>query len=161
MSKLIKKRSVGSISSAVLPKELIDDFVQEYSSVSAQIKTLEERKKSLSAMIKSYAKEHGTKDDKGSYFCENDNFIYGVVSKSKMVARENIISLLKEMGREDCIQCVELPYLEVIDKYHDEGIFTDDDISKLFEVKEMTPSISVKEKKELTEIEKKVASRKR
>ena len=159
MSKLVKKqRSVGSIT---LPESMVDDFVQEYSYISAQIKTLTERKKTLAGMIKNYALNHGTRDDKGSYYCENAGFVFGVVSKSTMVARNDIIDVLKEMGRKDCIDILEVANMDAINKYHDEGIISDDDIKELFEVKEMTPSISVKEKKELVEVEKKAASRKR
>lgn len=159
MSKLVKKtRQIGSVN---LPEPMVDTLVQEYSYISAQIKTLTERKKSLAGMIKNYALVHGVRDDKGSYYCENDNFVYGVVSKSQTVQRENIIDLLKEMGRKDCIDIIEVVNMDMLNKYHDEGIISDDDIKKLFEVKEMTPSISVKEKKELPEVEKKAASRKR
>lgn len=157
MAKLVNKAQAN----LTVPKEMIENLVQEYNFISSQIKKLDERKKNLAGMIKNYAIQHGTKDDKGSYYCENDNFVYGVVAKFQTVQRKDIIPVLKEMGRDDCIDVVEVVNVDKINKYHNEGVFTDDDVMRLFEVKTLTPSVSVKEKKELSEVEKRAASRKR
>lgn len=156
MSKLVRASKP-----VVLPKEMIDNYVQEYSSISAQIKKLEERKKSLAGTIKLYAQENGVRDDKGNFYCENDTFVYGMVAKSQTVPRKDIIDTLKMMGREDCIDTVEVANIDAINKCYDDGILSDDDIKRLFEVKFLTPSVSVKEKKEMATIEQKAASKKR
>lgn len=151
MSKLVKP----------IASEMIDSYVQEYSFISAQIKKLEERKKSLAGTIKTYAQKNGVRDDKGNFYCENDMFVYGMVAKSQTVPRKDIVDTLKAMGREDCIDVVEVANMDAINKCHDEGLLTDDDVKQLFEVKVLTPSVSVKEKKEMATIEQKAASKKR
>lgn len=155
MAKLVKPKT----SNDVISESMVDNLVQEYSVLSSQIKKLEERKKYLAGVIKTYALQHGTKDDKGSYYCENTSFVYGLVAKYKTIPRENIISILKEIGREDCIDTVEIVNMKKIDDYHNEGILSDDNIMNLFEVKEITPSVSVIEKKELTTVEKTTAKK--
>ena len=147
-----KKSKVVSISSAV-SKEQIESYVEEYSRLSEEAKTIDKRRKELAGFIKDYAEKHGTKDDKGSFYCENENFIYGRQAKASIVPRDNICATLKTMGFSDCVKTVETPDREMIDKYHNEGALTDDNIKELFEVKQSTPSVYVKRKEEMPEIE--------
>lgn len=164
MKLLSKKSKVASISSAV-SKEQIESYVEEYSRLSEEAKTIDKRRKELAGFIKDYAEKHGTKDDKGSFYCENENFIYGRQAKTSIVPRENICATLKTMGFSDCVKVVETPDKEKIDKYYDEGALTDANIKELFEVKQNTPSVYVKQKEEMPEVEqtsvKKAACRKR
>lgn len=157
MSKLIKKKSAE----LELTKKMADSFAMEYLSVSAQIKTMEERKKHLADLLKVYASEHGIEDDKGSKYCEGENVVYGVVAKTKVVPVVNIIERLEEMGRDDCIAVIKTANTSLIDHYHSEGIMSDDDIKKLYKTESMKPSVYVKAKEEMPEVQKTAASRKR
>ena len=49
MAKLVGKTQ----SNLTVPKEMIENLVQEYNFISSQIKKLDERKKNLAGMIKS------------------------------------------------------------------------------------------------------------
>ena len=124
----------------------IDSIVEEYNALSQQSKTLEKRKKELADKIKEYALVHGSKDDKGSYYCENSSFVFGRQSASSIVEKPDIINTLKAKGWNDCIDTVEIVNRIIIDKKHDEGIITDADLKELFEVKEGTPRVYVKAK---------------
>ena len=112
----------------------IDSIVEEYNALSQQSKTLEKRKKELADKIKEYALVHGSKDDKGSYYCENSSFVFGRQSASSIVEKPDIINTLKAKGWNDCIDTVEIVNRIIIDKKHDEGIITDADLKELFEV---------------------------
>ena len=163
MKLLSKKAKVVSMTSAI-SKEQMDSYVEEYNRLNEEIKVIDKRKKELAGFIKDYAEKHGSKDDKGSFYCENDSFIYGKQAKTSIVPRENICATLNTMGFSDCIKVVETPNREMIDKYHDEGALTDENIKELFEVKQNTPSVYVKRKEEMPEVEqttvKKAACRK-
>lgn len=75
----------------------ISKVLTEYSQISEQMKFLEARKKELASTIKTYAEEKGTKNDKGSYYAETDNFIFGnEARKSIKLNQEKALEYLKE-----------------------------------------------------------------
>jgi len=75
---------------------MINILVEEYNKLSEQSKLIDSRKKELSKQIKEYAQKEGTKDDKGSYYSENDNYLFGSVArKSVKLNRERAETLLK------------------------------------------------------------------
>ena len=141
MAKLLKKKT------HTIPFEVVKDYLTEYAEISEQIKILEGRKKQLATEIKNYSALNGTEDDKGSFYCENDDFVFGQVARTKLIQREDAFDTLREMGREDCIMLVETIDKEKLDEYHNEGIITDDDVRSLFDVKSESPSVLVKAKK--------------
>ena len=144
-----------------LDSHRIDMDVSGYYSLAQSIKTATEQKNVLAKRIKEYAKIHGTQDDKGSYYCENDEYIFGQTAVISIKPRKNIFDKLKEMGFEDCIKMVPEVDEKLLNKYHDEGALSDENIEELYERVEMTPRILVKLKEEMPEVEqKKVASRK-
>ena len=133
-------------------KEIINQLVNEYSALSEQSKTLESRKSYLSKKIKEYAVKHGTKDDKGSYIIQNDEYVFGQVASISIVMKDNIIDNLKKMGFDDCVHKVEVVDKDLIDKYYNEGAITDDNLKELFETKENTPRVMVKKLEEMPEV---------
>lgn len=80
---------------------------QEYLDLSATIKELESKKKSLATLLKGYAESSGVKNDKGSYYCEDDSIVIGSVAKKKVsVDEEGLIEYLERKGLGDLIDVV-------------------------------------------------------
>ena len=151
MPKLVsRKKRVPTI-----PFDVVKGYVNEYMELSQQIKTLEARKKQIAVELKNYSAQNGTEDDKGSFYCENEDFVFGQVARTKLVQSENAIDILRELGREDCIKVEETIDREKLNAYHDEGIISDEDVKSLFEVVQESPSVMVKMKKkeEMPEIQ--------
>lgn len=80
---------------------------KEYAELSKQIKELEEQKKILAERIKSGAESFGVKDDKGSFYLENDNFIMGKVAKKSIKINQDKANLiLTKMGLDDVLDTI-------------------------------------------------------
>ena len=104
--KAVKKSSDSKVKS-MFSSEDIGRLSREYSEVSAQIKQLEERKKTLADKIKNGAEQFGVKDDKGSYYLENDSFIMGkVAKKSFKIDQDKAVNTLESMGLGDVVDVV-------------------------------------------------------
>ena len=87
--------------------ENIGKMGKEYAEVSANIKHLEERKKFLADTIKNGVEQLGVKDDKGSYYLEDDSLIMGkVAKKSFKIDQDKAIEILESMGLGDVIDIV-------------------------------------------------------
>lgn len=77
---------------------------REYAEISAHIKTLEEKKKSLSETLKKGAEQFGVKDDKGSYYFESTKHIIGKVARKSMSIDQNkAVETLESLGLGDVI----------------------------------------------------------
>ena len=84
--------------------EDIGKMGKEYAELSAQIKQLEERKKTLADKIKSGAEQFGVKDDKGSFYLENDTLVMGkVAKKSFKIEQDTAVKTLEAMGLGDVV----------------------------------------------------------
>ena len=121
----------------------VNSAVEEYYRLTQQEKTIKSRKSELADIIKSYAVENGAKDDKGSYYCEDDKFIYGRQSSTSIVEKENIIELLNDMELSDCVDTVQVVNRNKLDEHY-KGDITDSDLKELFDIKENTPRVYVK-----------------
>ncbi len=131
----------------------IDDLVNQYDSISQQVKLLTARKSELATAIKEYAMKHGTQDDKGSFNCENDGYFFGQTAKSSVVLKENAIETLRDWGFGDCVVSVPQVDEKLVERYHNDGTLTDENIREIYEVKAGTPSVYVKKKEEMLVIE--------
>lgn len=104
MPKLKKK------SSPIVPVFSAQDIFalgREYAELSEQIKVLEARKKELSEKIKSGAEQFGVKNDKGSHYLENDEFILGrIAKKSFRIDQDKAVPILEKMGLGDVVDVV-------------------------------------------------------
>ena len=77
---------------------------REYAEISAQIKTLDSRKKELAEKIKAGAERFGVKDDKGSFYLENDSFLLGkVAKKSFKINQDEAVQTLESLGLGDVV----------------------------------------------------------
>ena len=71
---------------------MIEDALREYAEIREKEKVLRERKEQLSKYIKEYVSTNGSKDSKGSYYSENEKFVYGSQAK-KSIKIGNILGL--------------------------------------------------------------------
>lgn len=90
---------------SVIPDEkTISSMVSEYQELKKQEKLISERKKLIADTIKAYATEKGTKDSNGSYYSENDRFVFGSQCRKSMSFDENkAVLFFQSKGYEDCI----------------------------------------------------------
>ena len=87
--------------------EDIGKMGREYADLSAQIKQLEERKKALAEKIKEGAEQFGVKDDKGSFYLEDDHFVMGkVAKKSFSIDQEKAAIELQARGLGDVLDVI-------------------------------------------------------
>lgn len=117
------------ISKKVLP---IGKILEEYNTLRTQKKQIEERISVLSKEIKDYAMSNGSKDDKGSYYCSNDNFLFGATAKKKIIVDEEALKkYLKSRGFKDVIkkEVKEVIDEEILQNLVDCGDISDDDIN--------------------------------
>lgn len=144
--------------SKVKPMFSIEDLGnmgREYADISAQIKKLEEVKKSLAEKIKSGAEQLGVQDDKGSYYLENDEFIMGkVAKKSFKIDQDKAVAKLQSMGLGDVVDEVTVQTVneDRLQKAVQEKRLTLDDVED-FTITSTSYSVSVKEKEAMPEVE--------
>lgn len=128
---------------------------KEYAEISAQIKQLEERKKKLSDFIKAGAEQFGVKDDKGSFYLEDDNVLMGKVArKSFKIDQTKAVETLKSMGLGDVVDTVVVEAVneDKLQKAVQSGKITLDEVSE-FTTESVTYSVLVKEKEAVPEVE--------
>ena len=87
--------------------EDIGKMGREYADISAQIKVLEAKKKDLADKIKNGVEQFGVKDDKGSFYLENEDHIMGkVAKKSYKIDQDKAVKTLESMGLGDVVDVV-------------------------------------------------------
>ena len=87
--------------------EDIGKMGREYADISAQIKVLEAKKKDLADKIKNGVEQFGVKDDKGSFYLENEYHIMGkVAKKSYKIDQDKAVKTLESMGLGDVVDVV-------------------------------------------------------
>lgn len=149
----------------MLDKATIEKMVEEYQALKKQEKSISERKKVLADSIKAYAVENGTKDDKGSFYSENNNFIFGA-SCRKSVSIDEAKAMVLFHEREEVLgDCFDLkPTIneEAIERHLSLGDITLEEVESITKVS-TSMAIDVREKEEVAEVEQTsfVASKKR
>lgn len=149
--KKVTKNNVKPLFSA----EDIGRMGKEYADLSAQIKKLEEQKKALAEKIKSGAEQFGVKDDKGSFYLENDFYVMGkVAKKSFKIDQEKAVSTLESIGLGDVIDEVIVRTVneDRLQKAVADKRITLDDVRE-FTNESVSYSVSVKEKEAMPEVE--------
>lgn len=161
----VLKRVVKKSIKPLFSVEDIGKMGKEYAELSAQIKELETKKKDLADKIKSGAESFGVKDDKGSYYLENDQHILGkVAKKSFKIDQEKAVETLESIGLGDVVDIVTVKTIneDKLSKAVAEKRITLDTVKK-FTSETVSYSVLVKEKEEVPEVEQstlKVAKRK-
>lgn len=146
----VKKKKV-----LVLDKATIEKMVEEYQALKVQEKSISDRKKVLADSIKAFAVENGTKDDKGSFYSENDRFIFGA-SCRKSVSIDDAKAMELFYAREevlgDCFDLKPVIVEEAIERHLSLGDITLKEIESITNVS-VSMAIDVREKEEVAVVE--------
>ena len=130
-------------------------MAQEYDAISLQIKALDSQKKSLADKIKELAQKFGTKDDKGSHYCGNDEFMCGNVAKHSIsLNTDRAVALLQKKGLNEYIEekIVKVVDEKKLEKAIINGQITQKEFDSIMDDK-VSYSVSVKKIEEMPEVE--------
>lgn len=154
LKQLSRSKSKGAVT-PMYSKEDVFRMGEEYDDLSTQIKTLDTRKKELSAKIKEGATQFGVKDDKGSSYLENDDFILGsVCKKSYSLQQDKAIDILERLGLGDVInvQTIKVVDEDKLNRAVQEGRISLNQVEEFTSVN-TSYSVSVKRKEPMAEVE--------
>lgn len=131
----------------------IGAMLSEYDSLREQKKKIEDRMKYLADQIKANAEKVGVKDDKGSFYAEDEQFIYGKqCKKSVSFNQEKALSYFREHGYDDCITTVEVINEEAVEGRINTGDISFEDLEDITTTK-VSYAIDLKRKEEMAEVE--------
>ena len=131
----------------------IGAMLSEYDSLREQKKKIEDRMKYLADQIKANAEKVGVKDDKGSFYAEDEQFIYGKqCKKSVSFNQEKALSYFRDHGYDDCITTVEVINEEAVESRINTGDISFEDLEDITTTK-VSYAIDLKRKEEMSEIE--------
>ena len=98
-------RVVGGKKSTKLDEFDLFRMASEYDAISSQMKALEKQKKTLSEKIKELTQKFGAKDEKGSHYASNGEFLCGNVAKHSIsLNTDKAVKLLQSKGLHDYIE---------------------------------------------------------
>lgn len=140
---------------STMTKDDLFKLAKEYNAISSQIKALDTQKKSLADKIKELAKKFGTKDDKGSYFCGNEDFMCGNVAKhSVSLDMDKAVKLLQKKGLNDLIEekIVQTVDEKKLEKAVMDGTITDEEFNSIMNDR-VSYSVSVRKVDDMPEVE--------
>ena len=131
----------------------IGSLLEEYNSLREQKKTIEDRMKYLADLIKADAEKVGVKDDKGSFYAEDEQFIYGKqCKKSVSFDKDKAIEFFKNHGYDDCVDTVEVINEEAVEGRVNSGDISYEDLESITSTK-VTYAIDIKKKEEMPVVE--------
>lgn len=126
----------------------IKDKVSEYSTLRNQAKIIKERMDSIAKDIKTYLTNTVQADAKGSYYSEDDNFIFGnQAKKSIKLNEERAVNYFTGKGILESVTDTKIVINEdKVSKLVEQGVISQEDLETLVDTK-VTYSIDIKEKK--------------
>lgn len=131
----------------------IGKLLEEYNSLREQKKTIEDRMKSLADQIKANAEKVGVKDDKGSFYAENEQYVYGKqCKKSVSFNQEKALAYFKDHGYTDCIGTVEVINEEAVEGRINTGDISFEDLEEITTTK-VSYAIDIRKKEEMPVVE--------
>lgn len=135
------------------------DLINEYLELGKQEKLIKKRKSEISKELKTYAKTEGNKDQNGSYYKQDGDFIVGnVARKSVRLNQEKALSYFTELKLKDrVVDIQETVNEDKVEALLEEGLITPEDLEDLVDIS-TSYAISVKEVKpeeEMPEVEQK------
>ena len=131
----------------------IGAMLSEYDSLREQKKKIEDRMKYLADQIKANAEKVGVQDDKGSFYAEDEQFIYGKqCKKSVSFNQEKALSYFRDHGYDDCITTVEVINEEAVESRINTGDISFEDLEDITTTK-VSYAIDLKRKEEMSEVE--------
>jgi len=131
----------------------IEAKVQEYDKLREESKLIKSRMDVLAAEIKDYAEKFGVKNDTGSFYVENDTFIFGKqAKKSVSFVKEKALEFFKKHKFKDCIKTVETIDEDAVEARITAGDISYAELEQITETK-VTYAIDVKKKEDLPVVE--------
>lgn len=131
----------------------IRTILDEYVTLREQKKTIEARMKQLADDIKARAEKDGQKDDKGSFYAENDGYIYAKqAKKSVSFDTEKALAFFREHNFDSCIDTVEVINEEQVEALVSSGAITYAELEDIISTK-VSYSVDVKVKEEMPVVE--------
>lgn len=131
----------------------VGKLLEEYYSLREQKKTIEDRMKTLADQIKASAERVGVKDDKGSYYAEDENFVYGkMCKKSVSFDKDKAIEYFKNHGYDECIETVEVINEDAVESRINTGDISFEDLEEITNTK-VSYAIDIKKKEEMPVVE--------
>lgn len=131
----------------------IEALITEYDSLRGQKKTIEDRMKYLSDLIKAHAEKTGVKDDKGSFYAENDSYVYGKqCKKSVSFDKDKAIAYFKDKGYDECVDTVEVINEDAVECHVNNGDISLEDLEAIT-VTKVTYAIDIKKKEDMPVVE--------
>lgn len=128
-------------------------LLEEYDNLREQKKIIEARMKTLADQIKAQAEKVGVKDDKGSFYAEEGQFVYGKqCKKSVSFDAEKAISYFKAHGFDDCIATVEVINEEAVETRINTGDISYEDLEDITTTK-VSYAVDIKKKEEMPVVE--------
>lgn len=93
---------------SVAPVPDISEKVKQYASLRSQAGLIVDQMKILAEEIKDYAEKYGTKDDKGSFYSQTNEYLFGKqAKKSVSFDKEKAIAFLKRHKFSQAIRTIE------------------------------------------------------
>ena len=133
----------------------IGTLLSEYDTLREEKKKIEDRMKYLAEQIKAEAEKVGVKDDKGSYYAEDEKYVYGKqCKKSVSFNQEKAITFLKDRGYDDCIDTVEVINEDAVEGHINSGDISFEDLEDITTTK-VTYAIDIKKKEDMPVVEEK------
>lgn len=131
----------------------IEEVVREYVALRDESTRIKNRMSTLSTTIKAYAEKNGTKSDTGSYYVEDENFLFGKQAKKSVSFKtEEAIEFFKRKGLTSCIETVERIVEEAVERCINSGDITFDELESITETK-VSYAVDVKVKEAMPEVE--------
>lgn len=132
---------------------MIETLLKDYAYLRDQEKLIRKRKEELAKEIKEYVTKNGAKDSKGSYYSENESFIYGSQAKKSIKINEDKAkNFFESKGLLDrVITTVEQVDEMKIEQLIAEGEISPDDIEEIVDIK-VSYSLDVRPKEEIVEV---------
>lgn len=126
----------------------IKEKVQEYNVLRDRAKTIKSRMDALAKDIKMYLTNSVSPDSKGSYYAEDEQFIYGSMAKKSVKLNEDKAKVfLQERNLLEQVSEVKIVINEdKLSKLVEDGTISQEELEELVDIK-TTYSIDIKEKK--------------
>lgn len=144
---VVKKKSIVS------PLVPVETLLDRYFSLRDEKKTIEAELKKLSDEIKEAAERTGTKDDKGSYYAEAGNYVFGKIAKKSVSFDEGkALDFVRKKGFTDCIVTIESLDEGAIENRINSGDISYEELEGITTTK-VTYAVDVKKKEEMPTVE--------
>lgn len=127
-------------------------LVREYDETRSQKALLEKRMKEIGDAIKKYVSTVGAKDSKGSYYSDDDTFVFGSMARTTVKLNpERALAFLKEKGFTDAIETQEFVNEEKLNALVGEKKIKMKDFESLVD-RSVSYSTFVKKKEDMDEL---------